>query len=455
VRRFTSVSLLLEQLSPELPALSPSWDDVLARAQLLADTAGTNGDGVTNGGRSLAFAPSPLAKRPPRRRFLLTAAAMMALVFAVVAAAYALGHPIIDFGKVPKGPRQVVNDFGRLTVGATPIYVLPHQARRITSVRIDGKERVLWVAPMKQGGFCYQWSGLIGYLRSGLIGSCHPAHHPGLLPSGFEWGGILGQRGITVLGGSFTSAAAARIVIAYADGRKSEIPFVWITAPINAGFFLYRIPDAHRRQGHRSVAITLLDSSGRVIDRERIFPGRPPPHVAAHLVRRRITGYGPMMVPAQARFSNRRQLFAWRAPDGAHIGLWIAPERGGGTCFWTEPASGCSSPGHPLPSLESTLRLTIERHGRHVDLCCLVATNIARVIPHFQDGEQVELTPKDGYLLWPIPARHYPQGHRLDQLDAYDASGSLIEAHPVRTDVRALYPCSKPKNYGYGLTMCP
>jgi hypothetical protein len=449
VRRFTSVSLLLEELSPELPALSPSWDDVLARAQLLADSAAANGDGGTKGGRSLAFALSPSAKRPPRRRFLLTAAAIMALVFAVVAAAYALGHPIIDFGKAPKGPRQVVNDFGRLTVGATPIYVLPHQARRITSVRIDGKERVLWVAPMRQGGFCYQWSGPIGFLRSGLIGSCHPADQRGFLPSGLEWSGILGPRGVTILGGSFTSAAAARIVIAYADGRKSEIPFVWINAPINAGFFLYRIPDAHRRRGHLSVAITLLDSSNRVIYRERTFAGRPPLRVAADLVRRRITGYGSMMVPAQAKFSDRRQLFAWRAPDGAQIGLWIAPERGGGTCFWTDRASGCSV------STASTLALTLKRRLRHVDLCCLVATNVARVVAHFQDGEQIDLAAKDGYLLWPIPARHYPPGHRLDELDAYDASGSLIESHPVVTNVRALYPCSKPKNYGYGLTMCP
>ena len=147
MRRFTSVSLLLEQLSPELPPLNPSWDDVLARAQLLADSAATNGEGVTDLGPPLAFALSPSAKRPPRRRFLLTAAAIMALVFAVVAAAYALGHPIIDFGNAAKGPRQVVNDFGRLTVGATPIYVLPHQARRITSVRIDGKERVSGLPP--------------------------------------------------------------------------------------------------------------------------------------------------------------------------------------------------------------------------------------------------------------------------------------------------------------------
>jgi hypothetical protein len=178
---------------------------------------------------------------------------------------------------------------------------------------------------MKQGGFCYEWSK--------LIGSCHATHNPGFPPTSFEVSGILDRRGITVLGGSFTRAAVARIVIAYADGRRTEIRFVWITAPINAGFFLYRIPDAHQRQGHLPVAITLLDSSNRVIDRQTIFDRPPPSHVSAHLVRRRIAGYGSMMVPAKAEFSKRRRLFTWRAPDGAHIGLWTAPERGGGTCF--------------------------------------------------------------------------------------------------------------------------
>lgn len=182
MRKFTSCSQLLDELSPELPAMAPSWDDVLARAHLLANNAATNGITGTAGRDSLASSVSLPPARRQRRRLLLTAAAFVALVFAVVGAAYALGHPIIDFGKAPKGPRQVINDFGRLTVGATPIYVLPHQARRITSVRIDGKEQVLWVAPMRQGGFCYQWSGPIGYLRSGLIGSCQESHNPAFPP---------------------------------------------------------------------------------------------------------------------------------------------------------------------------------------------------------------------------------------------------------------------------------
>jgi hypothetical protein len=95
---------------------------------------------------------------------------VLALVVVVAAAAYVLGHPVIDFGKAQKGTRKVVDDFGSMQVGApSPAMapgVLPHQARAITAVRIDGKAHTLYVAPTKKGGFCYQWSHLMGGCRA-------------------------------------------------------------------------------------------------------------------------------------------------------------------------------------------------------------------------------------------------------------------------------------------------
>jgi hypothetical protein len=44
--------------------------------------------------------------------------------------------------------------------------VLPHQARRISAVRVDGKVHTLDVAPSKKGGFCYQWSNFVGSCRA-------------------------------------------------------------------------------------------------------------------------------------------------------------------------------------------------------------------------------------------------------------------------------------------------
>jgi len=67
----------------------------------------------------------------------------------------------------------------------------------------------------------------------------------------------------------------------------------------------------------------------------------------------------------------------------------------------------------------------------------------------------IDLTPKRGYLIWPIPSRHYPRGHRLEELVAFDSSGRQIATQPVKTDTAGLYPCSTPKRLGYGVSMCP
>jgi hypothetical protein len=85
-----------------------------------------------------------------------------------------------------------------------------------------------------------------------------------------------------------------------------------------------------------------------------------------------------------------------RADDGAHIGLWIAPERGGGTCFWTNQGNGCTNVGHPVHGKMPLLTLGFQGGGKHVNLCCSVSKKIARVQARFVDGDRIDLTPKQG-----------------------------------------------------------
>lgn len=379
------------------------------------------------------------AGRARRRRQALAIAALVAAVGVGIASAYAFGHPIIDFGKADKGPTKIVNDFGSLEVGAPEGMapgVLPEEARKITSVSIDGKEHVLWLAPTKQGGFCEQWSDLFGGCRADRHDEF--AKHIGVSTVG----------SIDVLGGSFFQSAGARLELSYADGTSADIPFVWVSAPIEAGFYLYRVPDAHRTAGHRPTALSLFDDRGTMLAREPILNSAasfvpPIPH--------RLPGYPLLSVPAEAVWEQRQQLFDLRADDGTHIGLWIAPERGGGTCFWTNQASGCShgrdDPARPQPPFALSFSGT--------NLCCTVEARIARVEALFQDGDRVELTPRQGYLIWPIPSRHFPTGRRLERLIAFDAAGHQIASQEMPADQRGLYPCAEPKDYGYGMSMCP
>jgi hypothetical protein len=440
--KFTSMSAVLDELSPDVPATGLGWDDVLARADALA--ASRNGSvRVAHQGRRWARLHGG---RP--RRYVVVAVALVALVSLVVAAAYALGHPIVDFGRAPKGGRTVVNFFGRMTIGVpTGIPVRPHEARRITAVRIGGAEHVLWIAPIRGGGFCSEWSGLSGGCRSRSTRSGADS---------LAVDGLAEAHALALAEGSFFQRATARIVLAYADGEQTDVPFVWVTAPIEAGFFVFGIPDSHRRRGHQPVSIALLDSKNQTLENERIVAFEPRRRSSLRLVRHRLDAYPPMMIPAQAEWQRRQQLFATRSADGVPLGLWVAPKQGGGSCFWTNRASGCSSRTQPLHRPPAPpLWLSVERGPGYVTLCCAVAADITRVRAHFQDGDQIDLRTKDGYLLWPIPARHYRPGHRLDALVGYSAPGTEIAVRVVPTDVRALYPCSKPKNYGYGVVMCP
>jgi len=383
------------------------------------------------------------ARRVRRRRLLATGLAVATIVSLGIGAAYGFGHPIVDFGSAPKGPRTVVNDFGSLEVGAPEGMapgVLPDEARRITTVTIEDKKHVLWVAPTKRGGFCDQWSD--------FFGGCRADRHERFAERiDVTYGGS----GPDFLGGSFFQSATARLEVAYADGTRDDIPFVWVTAPIDAGFYLFRVPDAHRVDGHRPTEMRLYDAGGRLLR------SQPLEHLSLDVLNlnaHRLPGYPLLSVPREAIWEQRRQLFDLRADDGDRIGLWVAPSRSGGTCMWTNQGLGCTRAGEQ--SKEPTIGLGFSGAATHVTLCCTVGQGVVRVEARFEDGDRIDLPPpKEGYLVWPIPARHYPLGHRLDELVAFDSSDRQIATRQLKTNTAGLYPCAKPKQLGYGVSMCP
>lgn len=378
------------------------------------------------------------SRRANRRRRTIATAGLIGIVVAGVASAYALGHPVIDFGKARHGARREVNDFGSMEVAAPRGMapgVLPHQTRRITAVRVDGKVHVLYVAPTKRGGFCFEWSH--------LEGGCRADRHD-KWSSHLDTGGLMGRYGLIVLVGSFFQANGDRLAMAFKDGGTADVPFVWVTAPIDAGFYLYRVPDAHRQNATRPVSLSLYDKDGKLITREPIVRGAPVPSRAQHL-----SGYPPISVPTGGIWSQRRQLFDLRdEATGARVFLFEMPRRGGGTCFVSNGASGCGR-GSARYGL-----LTLGFSGTR--LCCSVAPGIVRVEARFQDGDRIELYPKDGYLIFPIPMRHFPLGHRLVATVGYDAAGHVVARGriPSPADQAGIYPCKTPKSLGYGVKRC-
>lgn len=379
-----------------------------------------------------------------RRQGIYAAVLLTALVVVGVASAYALGHPIVNFNTAEKGPTNVVNDFGELEVSApenmTP-GLLPDQARKIPGLYLDGKPYAFYVAPTKSGGFCSTIGGCVSV-------NDRPEMKDRIL------GGLEASKSSERLDGVFIEKNADRLVLSYADGTSDDVPFVWVTEPIEAGFFVLDIPEAHQTGANRPTGLTLYDSGDETIANA---PLRDPRAIAEmikrEMVDRSLPGYPHLSVPTKAIWLERRQLFDLRADDEARVGLWVAPGRDGGTCYWTTQSGNCSPPGQVEKT--PTLALGFQGGGTHVNLGDRVGEGVAKVEARFEDGDTVELTPKEGYLIWPIPSRHYPLGHRLEELVAFDAGGQAIARQSVSTTERALYPCEKPKDYGYGVQMCP
>jgi hypothetical protein len=94
------------------------------------------------------------------------------------------------------------------------------------------------------------------------------------------------------------------------------------------------------------------------------------------------------------------------------------------------------------------------RHGRAF-LSGRVARRVARVELLYEDGARETVTPKDGFMLREIGSRHYQLGHRLVRAVGLDAAGRVVGKQTFDGTQRDLYPCAKPRPYGYGVTMCP
>jgi hypothetical protein len=77
--------------------------------------------------------------------------------------------------------------------------------------------------------------------------------------------------GPMMFNGYLTFGDAARLEVTYQDGSRATVPFVWVTSPIRAGFFLFDLT-AHRRAGQRPVFVTLFDAQGRQLAERQLPP---------------------------------------------------------------------------------------------------------------------------------------------------------------------------------------
>ena len=376
------------------------------------------------------------ARVPGNRRWLLLplAAAIAAIA---VGSAVGLYQELVDFFSAEPAPERVVVEFGQLGVRSTIHVGGPDveagAARKITEATFRGRRHALFVAPTEDGGFCWMWEKLNGSCgRTAVMHSTSGKLSAGWLesPSG-------GPARVT---GHVLGPEIVRLEVLYESGGRDDVRLVWVSAPIDAGFFLFETPQEHLRVGHRAKALVALDDEGHEVARQTFpFPDRR-------------WDSAPDGLPRIADRAQKRTLFDFRDHDGQRWTLVTAPAPGERVCWAYNRGGSCVSPKFP-PMIGG---MSVQP-GEAVNVCCAVASDVATVELRYEDGTRTKLEPVDGFLLYVIPPGHYPAGHRLAELAWLDADGRETAVRSFDTTQPDVYPCAKPeeKQLEYGVRICP
>jgi hypothetical protein len=379
------------------------WDDVLARAS-----------------------------RGSNRRWVL-ALAVAAGLAGLIGAGGAFHREVVDFFGADPAPEPIRIEFAKAGARAN-LMMGPghttHEAREVARFAVDGKQRPLWVAAVENGAFCYRWH---------TMGSCGRLPHQGDAPR-LGVGGREGAHGLNWLVSQVTDPRIHRLDLEYADGERVELPFVWVSAPIDAGFSAFQVPEERQQKGRHAVAVTGFDSEGDVVERRELPVKSDPQWEAA------ADG-----LPRLADRSKKRTLFDFRDETGARWTLTVAPAPEHKLCYAFNRGGGCVSPKFPATPP------AVIPGGKTIMVCCTVAEGVTEVELLFQDGRRIDVEPLDGFLLYELPSEQYSRGKRLETIVSRNASGEEVGRVDVKTNSPGVYPCEKNEEveYGYGQRVCP
>lgn len=199
---------------------------------------------------------------PPRRgRYVLAVAVTLAVIAA--APTLAFQRELVDFWSAEPAPERIQLDWEKMRQShaelrangsAAPRYTPEGPAREVMTLMLDGEARPLSVVPTTEGGFCYRLHFHGSCLTPELAGGRMKIGVGGLSTRqghGFDW-----------VVGSVTESSVEELELVYQDGERVKVSFVWVSPPIDAGFYAYDVPVEHERVGRLTVGLVGLDEDG-------------------------------------------------------------------------------------------------------------------------------------------------------------------------------------------------
>ena len=215
-------------------------------------------------------------RRPARMATLIAATALLALLAAGPAIGLR-GHVVRLFTDAPAAPERVVKSLTALEQG------VPAdenggavEARKVLDEPVGfDRQAVVWLAPRTDGGFC----SLLELQRpdgtsEGGGAECVPLMK-GRLSFDTSLHGTVSSDGEILSGpvlidGWVSLAKADSVEVQFENGRAVAVPFVWGADPVNAGFFVYGVPQAHGQPGQLPTAVVVRDPEGNDIADEPV-----------------------------------------------------------------------------------------------------------------------------------------------------------------------------------------
>ena len=220
-----------------------------------------------------------------RRRWPVIAIGAAAVLAAILVAtpAWALVRDVLPFWGQPSAPQSVKVDFSTLNSPAAPPGMNPEadvaNTREVMQADFGGKTHTLYVSPAKNSGYCFIWSDSAGGCNtnpdkfpldvSATIVPPHDSSQPPQTVIPQSEMRDLHQHGVTYwLTVDAASPTVTNVVIHFSDGSTVQPEVTWVSAPINAGFFAYEVPNDKQSATDHVTQVDAYDAHGNLVEQQ-------------------------------------------------------------------------------------------------------------------------------------------------------------------------------------------